>query len=622
MTARLNRPYARKPMATAPAAPLSPTTSASPAAAGYDPVALAESLASAAEKSAKLIGDFAQRHSASGHSLMADELGIGKAFLELAAQLMSNPLRMAESQMNLWWDYTSLWQSSVLKMMGAASGPVATPAKGDKRFRHEDWEQHFLFDYIKQSYLITARWLHDQVASVEGLDERTKRKVDFYTRQYIDAFSPTNFALTNPEVFRATVASGGQNLVKGLNNLLDDIERGNGKLKISMTDAKAFELGVNIATTPGKVVFRNELIELVQYTPATPKVWKRPLLIVPPWINKFYILDLREKNSFIKWCVDQGMTTFVVSWVNPDAKLADAGFDRYLTDGTLAAVGAIEQATGESEINAVGYCLGGTLLAATLGYMAAKKDKRIASATFMTALIDFKQSGELEVFIDEEQVASLERKMADRGYLEGSEMANTFNLLRANDLIWSFVINNYLLGRDPFPFDLLHWNGDSTRMPARMHSFYLRNMYMRNALATPGGIELAGVPIDLTKVAIPAYFISALEDHIAPWKATFGGPQALGGKARFVLSGSGHIAGMINPPVANKYGYWTNETGAGSADEWLESAKQHEGSWWPDWRKWLTPHLGKEVTPRVPGKGKLKALEDAPGSYVRLRADR
>jgi polyhydroxyalkanoate synthase len=607
-------------MATAPVTPA--PAAANPASpANYDPVALAESLASAAEKSAKLMGDFAQRQAASGHTLVADELGIGKAFLELAAQMLANPLRLAESQMNLWWDYMSLWQSSALRMMGAAAGPVVTPAKGDKRFKHEDWEEHFLFDYIKQSYLITARWLHDQVANVEGLDERTRKKVDFYTRQYIDAFSPTNFALTNPEVFRATVASGGQNLVKGLNNLLDDIERGNGKLRISMTDAKAFELGVNIATTPGKVVFRNELIELIQYTPSTAKVWKRPLLIIPPWINKFYILDLREKNSLVKWAVDEGMTVFVVSWVNPDAKLADAGFDRYLTDGTLAALDAIERATGEDEINAVGYCLGGTLLAATLGYMAAKKDARIASATFMTALIDFEETGELEVFIDEAQVASLERKMDKRGYLEGSEMANTFNMLRANDLIWSFVINNYLLGRDPFPFDLLHWNGDSTRMPARMHSYYLRNMYLENKLAKPGGIELDGVPIDLSKVTVPTYFISAIEDHIAPWKATYAGPQVLRGKSRFVLSGSGHIAGMINPPVANKYGYWTSDARPASADEWLAGARQHEGSWWQDWRKWISPSLGKEVPPRIPGKGKLKALEDAPGSYVRIRAD-
>jgi len=607
------------PAAPSPAVPSPP--SAADASGGYDPVALAQSLAAAAEKSAKLIGDFAAKQASSGKSLLADELGIGKAFLELAAQMMANPMRLAESQMTLWWDYMSLWQSSLMKMMGAPATPVAQPIKGDKRFRHEDWEGHVLFDFVKQAYLITARWMHGQVASVEGLDDKTRRKVDFYTRQYIDALAPSNFALTNPEVFRETIASGGQNLVRGLHNLLDDIERGNGQLRISMTDPKAFELGVNIATTPGKVVFRNELMELIQYAPSTAKVGKRPLLILPPWINKFYILDLREKNSFVKWCVDQGMTTFVVSWVNPDAKLADAGFDRYLTDGTLAALDAIEQATGEREVNAVGYCLGGTLLAATLGYMAAHKDKRIASATFMTSLVDFRATGELEVFIDDEQVASLERKMEERGYLEGSEMANTFNMLRANDLIWSFVINNYLLGRDPFPFDLLHWNSDSTRMPARMHSFYLRNMYMRNALARPGGIELDGTPIDLTKVALPTYFVSAVEDHIAPWKATWYGPRTMRGRSRFVLSGSGHIAGMVNPPAANKYCYWTSVAPSDTPDEWLAAATQHDGSWWNDWRAWIGDFLGKEVPARVPGKGKLKALADAPGTYVRMRAD-
>jgi polyhydroxyalkanoate synthase len=606
-----------KPPAKTPAAP--PAPAAEPVQ-GYDPVALAESLAKAAEKGAKLMGEFAKRQSASGKTLLADELGIGKAFLELAAKMMSNPMRVAESQMTLWWNYMSLWQSSLMRMMGAPTTPMAEPHKGDKRFKHEDWEQHFLFDFIKQSYLLTARWLHEQVASVEGLDDSTKRKVDFFTRQYIDAFSPTNFALTNPEVFRATIASGGQNLVRGLHNLLDDIERGNGKLKISMTDSKAFELGVNIATTPGKVIFRNELMELLQYTPTTQKVGKRPLLIIPPWINKFYILDLREKNSFIKWCADQGISTFVISWTNPDEKLAQADFEDYLVKGTLAALDAVEAATGETDVNALGYCLGGTLLAATLGYMAAKSDKRIASATYMTSLVDFRQTGELEVFIDEQQVASLERKMEERGYLEGSEMASTFNMLRSNDLIWSFVINNYLLGRDPFPFDLLHWNGDSTRMPAKMHSFYLRNMYMKNALVEPGQVVLGGVPIDLTKVTVPAYFVSAIEDHIAPWKATYNGPKAMRGKTRFVLSGSGHIAGMINPPVANKYGYWTNDKLPASPEAWLEGARQHEGSWWTDWHQWLSAYLGRDVAPRVPGKGKLKVLGDAPGTYVRIQS--
>ena len=468
-----------------------------------DPVALAQSLAAAAEKSAKVMGEFAARKAASGTSIPSDELGLGKAFMELAANMFANPARLAESHIALWQQYAALWQSSMMRAWGASVAPIAEPAQGDKRFRHEGWQDHLLFDYIKQSYLIAARWLHENVASVEGLDDATKRKVDFFTRQYIDALAPSNFALTNPEVFKETISTGGQNLVRGLNNLLDDIERGNGQLRISMTDAKAFELGVNIGTTPGKVVYRNTLIELIQYAPSTPKVHERPLLVIPPWINKFYILDLREKNSFLRWAVAQGHTVFVVSWVNPDEKLAGKDFEDYLTEGVLAALDAIEKATGAKDVNAVGYCLGGTLLAAALGYLAAKKQKRIASATFMAALVDFTHAGELEVFIDEAQVASLERKMRERGYLEGSEMANTFNMLRANDLIWSFVINNYLLGRDPFPFDLLHWNCDATRMPAKMHSFYLRNMYMRNALREPGGVTLDGVPIDLAASKVP-----------------------------------------------------------------------------------------------------------------------
>jgi len=596
----------------------SPQDDARPA---FDPIALAESMASAAEKSAKLLGDFAARHARSGKSLFADELGLGKAFMELASNMLANPTRLAESQMALWQQYMTLWQNSMLRAWGAPVAPVAEPHKGDKRFRHDDWQDHLLFDYIKQSYLIAARWLHENVASVEGLDEQTQKKVDFFTRQYIDALAPSNFALTNPEVFKETIASGGQNLVKGLHNLLDDIERGNGKLRISMTDAKAFELGVNIGTTPGKVVFRNELIELIQYEPSTTKVHERPLLVIPPWINKFYILDLREKNSFLRWAVGQGHTVFVISWVNPDERLAGKDFEDYLTEGTLAAIDAIVQGTGAKDVNAIGYCLGGTLLAATLGWMAAKKDRRIASATFMTSLVDFTNAGELEVFIDEAQVASLERKMQERGYLEGSEMASTFNMLRANDLIWSFVINNYLLGRDPFPFDLLHWNCDATRMPAKMHSFYLRNLYMRNALRKPGGVTLDGVPIDLSKSKVPTYFVSAIEDHIAPWKTTYAGTSILGGPSRFVLSGSGHIAGMINPPAAGKYGYWTNEKLAPTPDEWFAGAKQHEGSWWTDWQAWVGERTGRDVAPRIPGKGKLKALADAPGTYVRIRAD-
>jgi polyhydroxyalkanoate synthase len=619
----MSKPSSNKPSAKADADTKPSAKPATPEgkAAAFDPVKLAESLASAAEKSAKVMGDFVSRNAGRQAPAASDELGLSKAFMELAAKMLANPVRIAEGQMSLWRDYMQLWQGSMLRMMGAPALPVVEPAHGDKRFKDAGWHEHVLFDFIKQSYLVTARWLHEQVANVEGLSEPAKKKVRFFTRQYIDALAPSNFALTNPEVFRETVASGGQNLVRGLNNLLDDIERGNGQLRISMTDPKAFELGVNIATTPGKVVYQNELMQLIQYEPTTAKVRKRPLLIIPPWINKYYILDLREKNSFIRYTVSEGITTFVISWVNPDARLAGKDFEDYLLEGPLAALDAMRDATGEADANVIGYCLGGTLLAATLAYLAAKKQKRVASATFMTALVDFTAPGELEVFIDESQVASLEKKMQERGYLEGSEMANTFNLLRANDLIWSFVINNYLLGRDPFPFDLLHWNCDSTRMPAKMHSYYLRNMYMGNKLREPGALTLAGVPIDLTKVTTPTYFVSAIEDHIAPWKTTYAGPGLMRGERRFVLSGSGHIAGMINPPAANKYGYWTNDALADSADEWFAQATQHEGSWWTDWRAWIERYLGGEVPARVPGKGKLPVIEAAPGSYARIRAD-
>jgi polyhydroxyalkanoate synthase len=447
--------------------------------------------------------------------------------------------------------------------------------------------------------------------------------VDFYTRQYIDAVSPSNFLLTNPEVLRETVASGGHNLVKGLSNLLEDLSRGDGEqLRLRMTDEKAFQLGVNIATTPGKVVYQNELIQLIQYQPEKGTVHRRPLLIIPPWINKYYILDLRESNSFVKWAVGAGHTVFVISWVNPGKALAGKRFDDYLSEGVLAALDAVERATGEREANVVGYCLGGTLLAAALGYLEAKKDARIASATFLASLIDFAEGGELEVFIDEQQVKALEKKMARRGYLEGSEMATTFNMLRANDLIWSFVVNNYLLGRDPFPFDLLYWNSDSTRMPAAMHSFYLRNMYMKNLLAKPGGIRLHGVPIDLTHVKTPVYFVSTLEDHIAPWRSTYAGAKLFGGPVRFVLGGSGHIAGIVNHPAANKYAYWTGTKLSDKPDQWLEAASQHPGSWWTDWSGWVAQYGGGKVPARVPGKGKLKAIEEAPGSYVRMRVDR
>jgi polyhydroxyalkanoate synthase subunit PhaC len=595
-----------------------------------DPAEAARVFAEVAERSGKLLADFAQRHAGGKGVAFSDEFGIAKAYMDLAAAMFANPWKLAELQMKMMWDYAALWQSSMLKLMGQDASPVAEPSKGDNRFRDADWQSNFVFDYLKQSYLIAARHINDAVSGVEGLPEETRKKVNFFTRQYVDALSPSNFALTNPQVLRETLASGGQNLVRGLNNLLADMEKGDGQLRIRMTDEGAFKLGENVATTPGKVVFQNDLIQLIQYVPTTGTVFKRPLLVIPPWINKYYILDLREKNSFIRWAVGEGHTVFVVSWVNPDARYAGKSFEDYMREGALAAIDAVEKATAEREINVIGYCLGGTLLGATLAYMAEKGDTRAASATFFVSLLDFSIPGELGVFIDEPQVQNLERRMNERGYLEGSEMAATFNLLRANDLIWSFVINNYLLGKEPFPFDLLYWNADSTRMPAKMHSFYLRKMYLENKLKDPGGITLGGVPIDLRKISLPAYFISTVEDHIAPWKSTYKGARILAGATgprprpagpvRFVLGGSGHIAGIVNPPAAQKYGYWTNSELPESPDTWHKAGEWHEGSWWTDWQEWISARNGGARVPaRIPGTGGLKVIEDAPGSYVAVR---
>jgi polyhydroxyalkanoate synthase subunit PhaC len=551
----------------------------------------------------------------------ADELGVGKAFAELATKLMTDPFKLAEMSMRMWQDYFNLWQNTVRKAVGEKTPAVAEPGKSDNRFRSELWQNNLIFDYIKQSYLIAAQNIQKSVSEVEGLDAKTASKVKFFTRQYIDALAPTNFVLTNPDVLKTTIETGGKNLLDGLNNLLQDLDRGEGRLAISMTDPKAFRMGENVASTPGKVVFQNELMQLIQYAPTTSEVSRTPLLIVPPWINKYYILDLREKNSFIRFALDQGITVFVISWVNPDEKHANKTFDDYLLEGPHAALDAIEQATGEGEINLIGYCLGGTLTASLLAWMAAKNERRVKSVTFFTTLIDFSEPGELGVFVDEAAVDSLEKKMAERGYLEGSEMASTFNMLRANDLIWSFVVNNYLLGKEPFPFDLLYWNSDATRMPAKMHTFYLRNMYIGNKLREPCGISLAGEPIDLSKIDIPAYFISTIEDHIAPWKTTYLGAQLLKGPVRFTLGGSGHIAGIVNPPSANKYWYWTNDKLRDTADEWLASAEKHPGSWWTDWAAWISNFGGDKVPARQPGQGKLAVIEDAPGSFAKFRLD-
>jgi polyhydroxyalkanoate synthase len=582
---------------------------------------MSQLMADLTDRSQRVIQAFVERQQDGDEFQISDPMVIGKAFADMSAKMLADPAKMLQAQSELWQSYAKLWETTAKRIQGEEVDPVVEPDKGDRRFKDDMWTQEALFDVIKQSYLLTSNWMQSTVRDVEGLDAKTAKKVDFYTRQYVDALSPTNFAATNPKVLKAAVDSKGENLIHGLENLLGDLEKGKGQLRVSMTDQDAFTLGENIATSQGKVIYQNDLMQLLQYSPSTDKVFKRPLLIVPPWINKFYILDLQPKNSFIKWAVDQGHTVFVISWVNPDKKLSDKRFDDYLLEGPIAAIDAIEKATGENSINIIGYCIGGTLTVSTLAYMAAKGDKRIKSATLFTTMVDFSDPGELGVFIDHEQLDRLDEHMQKQGYLDGSQMSQVFSMLRDNDLIWSFVVNNYLMGREPMAFDLLYWNADSTRMPPMMHSTYLRKMYLENLLVEPGGIELDGVPIDVGKIDVPIFQVSTKDDHIAPWASTYQATKLYKGPVQFVLSASGHIAGIVNPPAANKYPHWTNKNLPETPEEWFSGAEQHDGSWWPSWQNWIKKNAGAKVNKRVPGKGKLKALEPAPGSYAKIRID-
>ena len=550
---------------------------------------------------------------------MTDDYGIHKAFTSLSEQLLSDPEKLSNSTTQFWQEQLNLWE----KWINSDPTVVKKPdiEKVDSRFRSKLWDT-WLFDYVRNAYLLTAEHLQKTVNDIDSLDERTARKVKFFTKQYVDAMSPTNFAALNPDVLKATVDSNGGNLLSGLNNLLDDLKKGKGELAIKMVDPNAFELGKDVATTDGKVVYQNELMQLIQYQPTTKSVLETPLLIIPPWINKYYILDLTPRNSFIKWAIDQGHTVFVISWVNPDARHAHKTFDDYLVEGPLAALDVIDKRCKTNTTNLVGYCLGGTLTAVLLGWLKSnKQEKRVNSSTFFTSMIDFNEPGELGVFVDPEGVNALEKRMASKGYLEASEMASTFNMLRSNDLIWSFVVNNYLLGKDPVPFDLLFWNSDATRMPAKMHSYYLRNMYIHNKLRKPKGLTIAGRSIDLSSVTTPCYFISAKDDHIAPWKSTFSGAKLFGGKVRFVLGGSGHIAGIVNPPVANKYCFWANDELTHEAESWLQNADRFDGSWWSDWSVWISSQGSRTVNARKIRNNRTNPFEDAPGSYAKLRLD-
>ena len=587
-----------------------------------DPFVLGNIMMDVAKRTQPLIQDFLKHHNFEDMaSQPIDPMNMREAYMQFMNHFLSDPQRVVELQMQYWQNWMKLCQETMIKFMGGATEERYTASKGDRRFKDPVWHESAFFDFIRQSYLMTSSWMEDAVHDTEGLDKETRQKMDFYMRSFVNAMAPSNFLLTNPEVLEETLKTGGENLVKGFKNLLEDIERGGGELKISTTNYDAFKLGENLATTPGKVVYQNDLIQLIQYEPTTKKVYQKPLLIVPPWINKYYILDLQEKNSFIKWVVAQGYTVFVISWVNPDRKLAQKRFEDYMEEGVLESLKQVKKVTGEPDSHILGYCLGGTLTSVTLAWLAAKKQSdKILSATFLTTLVDFEEAGEIKLFMDDAQIELLDKEMAKRGFLDAGYMRQTFSLLRSNDMIWSFVVNNYLKGKEPFPFDLLYWNDDATNMPAAMHSFYMRKCYRDNLLPKKGGVVMNGVDIDMTKVKTPCYFLSTKEDHIAPWKATYATTQLFSGDKTFTLAASGHVAGVVNPPEKNKYCYWTNKDTPQKPDDWFDKAKSHDGSWWPHWETWLSKASGEKVPARDIGGGKLEPIEDAPGSYVKMAA--
>jgi poly[(R)-3-hydroxyalkanoate] polymerase subunit PhaC len=589
--------------------------------------ALAEHLAKISGKSQEVVREFFANNPGGkklGGELTADPLNVGEAFQEMMKGLAADPGAVMQRQFNLWGDYAKLMATMSRRLAGEEVTPAITPEQGDKRFTHPAWDENPMLDYVKQSYLIFARWLETTTAQLDGMDPHEKAKAEFYTKQFIDALAPTNFAVLNPEVVEATIASKGENLLKGLENLLEDIDRGHGELSIRQADLDFFKLGENIATTPGKVVFQNEILQLIQYQPTTEDVAKQPMLIIPPWINKFYILDLQPQNSFIKWLVDQGRTVFIVSWVNPNSDLKNKNFEDYIHQGVYEALDAVKAATGEAKADTIGYCIGGTTLATTLALMAKKDDRRVNSATFFTAQADFSEAGDLLLFVDDEQLDAIEKQMeAAGGVLEGRAMANTFNMLRSNDLIWSFVIDNYMKGKSPAKFDLLYWNSDATRMPKNVHLFYLREFYQKNALAK-GKMEIDGETLDLGDVDIPIFMQAGETDHIAPHNSVYKSARLFASKdnhnVTYMLAGSGHIAGVVNHPDKKKYHHSVNTELPDTIADWKAGADRRPGSWWPYWIEWLNRVSDGKTPARKPGDGKLAIIEDAPGSYVKVKS--
>ncbi len=542
------------------------------------------------------------------------------AYRTMAQDLLLHPLRFASAEIDLTKKHLGLARYTLARLTGKQPEPVTLADPDDRRFLAEDWQKHLPFDVLQQAYLINSKAFLNWVESMEGIPGPSRDQMLFYARQLTSALSPSNYPLSNPEVLRITWERKGMNLVDGARNLVEDIRQNPGLFNVAMTDRSAFQVGGNLATTPGQVVYQNELMQLIQYSPTTQTVAQRPLLIVPPWINKFYILDLTEKNSFIRWLVSQGQTVFVVSWRNPGPRQKDKSWDDYMALGPLAAIEAVQEATGEEQMNAIGYCIGGTLLGSTMAWLEKKQRSPIVSTTYLTTLLDFSDPGGIGVFINDHSIRGIERAMNRKGFLDGRAMAFTFNLLRENDLFWSYWTNNYLKGLKPAAFDLLYWNTDGTNLPARMHSYYLREMYLHNRLVEPDALTMAGETINLAEVQVPSFFLSARQDHIAKWKTTYEGAKVYGGDVTFVLSGSGHIAGVINPPYKEKYGYWTNDTVNADPDRWFEDAEHHPGSWWPHWKTWIQTYEGEQVPARQPGDGKLTIIEDAPGSYVKVKA--
>ena len=620
-----SRPAPETTAAQASAPPLPPA----PAPPAKDPSAvdqigamqeMSANLAKAAMIAQGAIAEAALRRAGHPGSVGSDPFRMGSALTGMMGKLATQPDKVMKAQADLYAGYLNLWQSTARRLAGGEADPVVTPERGDRRFADPEWTDNPVYDAIKQSYLLSAGWLNNLIASVEDVDAGERRRIEFFTKMLTDAFSPSNFLMSNPAAMREAIATKGESLVRGMENFASDMQRGKGQLAITQTDTSKFEVGLNVAVSPGKVVHQAELFQLIQYSPTTAQVHERPLLIFPPWINKYYILDLRAENSMIRWLTEQGFTVFIVSWVNPDPKLAHKTFEDYMLEGAYDAVAQVLRQTGGDKLNTVGYCIAGTMMSCTLAHMAARGDDRIASNTFFAAQQDFSESGDLKLFTDEDWLRVIEVSMDKAGgVLPGSSMAGTFNSLRANDLIWSFFVSNYLMGKDPKPFDLLFWNSDQTRMPRALHLFYLREFYQKNRLAL-GELELGGERLDLGKVRTPIYAQAAREDHIAPYGSIYRGAKLFGGPVTYTLAGSGHIAGVVNHPAAGKYQHWTNPALPDSADEWIAGAEQQPGSWWPHWAAWLAEKSGPMVPARDPAKGALKPIEDAPGSYVKVKS--